>query len=402
MRTKYFFLSFLSIFIFCVSFPLSFLFSVNFQNKASTSDDCIHALSSLIFYVHEHDKSLDEHSQADDKIEFSAQDIANLWNKVGQEISSQSNSNQQWPLFQEAYKSYEEAEFAVQKNEQEVAHQSLKSTSNALNTLWQNALEEEDKATNFEYISSIRARKIEDPNMENNPYVSAEAKKAMQPYLLSLKHPMRSVLDSIFLKKRVTVDKRTFYKAGFRIIAEGPRSYILVAKHRKLPGFLVKAHVDTELHKKHQKESWQWLVRRCQGASKIREIIKKRNIRYFVVPDKWLYCLPAQPSPPNDGHHTRHLALLLTNDMELVTEKRNYYAWSHYITKQHLDELYTIISRAKGSSYRPDNIAYTKHDQFAFIDTEYPTSGPDYKRIRPYLNSEMRHYWDKLVKTGGP
>lgn len=402
MRAKYFFLSILFVFTLFASLPNTFLFSTHSQDKTHSSDAYIHALTSLIFYIHEHDKSLDERSHPHKTIDFSAEDVTNLWNKVSQGVSFHSKLNQRETLFQKAYQSYEQAEIAIQKGVNQEAQQLLKDASEALNQLWQDAIDEEDKKANYDLGPSIRVRKIKDPNLEKNPYISAEAKKAMKPYLISLEHPMRVVLDSIFLKKRATVDKYAFHKAGFKVIAEGPRSYILVARHRNLPGYLVKAHLDTELNKKYRKESWEWLVRRCEGASKIREIIQKRNIRYFVVAEKWLYCFPPEPSPPHDHHHTRHLALLLVTDMELVSKKRNYHAWTHYITKEHLDELYIIISRAKGSSYRPDNIAYTQHDQFAFIDTEYPTRGPDFRSIRLFLSPEMLEYWDKLVKNGGP
>ena len=80
----------------------------------------------------------------------------------------------------------------------------------------------------------------------------------------------------------------------------------------------------------------------------------------------------------------------------------NYHAWKTFVTPKILDELYIIISRANGSSYRPDNIPYTQTGHFAFIDTEYPNKDPDFNSIRPYLSEEMWYYWDKLVKQGGP
>jgi hypothetical protein len=64
--------------------------------------------------------------------------------------------------------------------------------------------------------------------------------------------------------------------------------------------------------------------------------------------------------------------------------------------------LYTIISSAKGSSYRADNIWFNNEGKFCFIDTEYPNGGPDFAGIRPYLNPEMQNYWDYLVRRGGP
>jgi hypothetical protein len=274
----------------------------------------------------------------------------------------------------------------------------LTTNAEVLNQLWEEEIEQEENLL-IDFSSLLRSQS--NFKLKNFSHLPSAARKAMLPYLLPIKHPLYKVLDSIFLKVRATVDSETFYQTGFRTIAEGPRSYILVAKHKKLPGHLVKAFLDTELREKYDKQSWEWLVNRCKGAMKIRKIIKEYGIRHFVVPDKWIYCLPSEPSPPQDSAHTRHLAILLVTDMKLASEKHNEHAWSHYITEEHLDELFEIISRAKGSSYRPDNIAYTKNGKFAFIDTEYPTHGPDFKSIRPYLNWKMRHYWDSLVKQRG-
>ena len=63
-----------------------------------------------------------------------------------------------------------------------------------------------------------------------------------------------------------------------------------------------------------------------------------------------------------------------------------------------MDELYAVIRRAGGASYRPDNIAMTTDGRFAFIDTEHPDSEHDYESIVPYLSSEMRRYWSNLVE----
>lgn len=241
----------------------------------------------------------------------------------------------------------------------------------------------------------------ENEEFERNPFIPSFAKNRMRPYLIASNHPLKSALDDIFKRRRVTTNLEMVKNADFEILAKGPRSQIFVAFHPSLPDHLLKFHLDNNLIKKRGLESWEWLVKRCEGAEKVHQIIEERNVKHFVCAKKMLYPLPAHPSPPKDKHHTRHLAALLVTDMHLVKESDNLYAWSHEITKEHLIELYAIISRAKGSSYRPDNINYTKEKQFAFIDTEYPNSSPDYYRIRKYLNREMREFWDRLVKRGG-
>jgi hypothetical protein len=271
--------------------------------------------------------------------------------------------------------------------------------TNDLDAWLEEVYDQEFASTAFE---NPIVRSKENNNLDGNPYIPSKIKKQLRPYLIPQKHPMKGKLDAIFLEKRATANEQTFTEAGFKTFSIGKRSFVYVAKHPLLPHHIVKAYLDNDNRKKYGKESWEWLVKRCQGAEKIRNVIKKKGFKHFVVADKWIYPLPAHPSPPPlEEGYVRHHAILIAKNMNLAPKKENYRAWRTKITREHLDELYVIISRAKGSSYRPDNIALTKEGLFAFIDTEYPAKGPDYKSIRLYLNREMRKYWDKLVKNGG-
>lgn len=383
--------------LFCL-FSILCLFAPFSQFALSSQqphDHMVHSLASLLFYMRERERSC---VASESEIQFSQEDIVNLWNKVGDGLSSHIPPHVF--LFNQAYQYYEEASRHMQREEYADAQKFFHTSSRILDQLWNEVIELEENEW-IEFFPSFVTRNKKDANFENNPYLSSMARKAIKPYLLPLNHPRRSFLDSIFLKTRATADEEAFYAAGFRIIAKRPRSYVCVATHLKMRGYLVKAYLDTELQEKFNKKSWEWLVRRCKGASKIRNVIRKYHLRHFVVPDKWIYCLPPEPSPPNDQQHTRHLALLLVRRMKLASKRRNYHAWFHEITEEHLDELFEIISRAKGASYRPDNVAYLKNRQFAFIDTEYPSKGPDFNSIREYLSPEMRNYWDFIVRNGG-
>lgn len=381
------------------------LSSISQSQIIENNDTYIQALASLLFYIEELKENLKSENSSSEEILFSHEEVDLLWEKASQnfnECSAHSKAFEQQCDLKRAYQLYEETISLTCSGLKEEALSAGSSASNLLHKLWEESIETEETSFIELYDSYSPAFRIKnDPNIENNPHIPSKAKKEMGPYLISLRHPMRNILDDLCLKKRVTLDKKAFYQAGFRTIDKRPRSYIRVANHKKMPGYLVKAYLDTELKEKFNKPSWQWLVRRCEGAKKIKNIIQKKRIHHFVVADKWIYCLPSEPSPPNDPLYTRHLALLLVTDMDLAPRKLNYHAWYNYITKEHLEELYVIISRAKGSSYRPDNIAYTNKGKFAFIDTEYPSKGPDFKRIRPFLNPEMCEYWDQLIKNGG-
>lgn len=234
-------------------------------------------------------------------------------------------------------------------------------------------------------------------DFQSNPYTTSKQKTLIEPYLLPKKAPVRDGLDAIFLKERVTVNPETFLMAGFEIVSIRPRSFIYVARHPQLPGYLVKVTLDIEKRQKSNLPAWQWLVKRCEGSKKIKNAIKKYKIKNFVVADEWIYPLPLSPAPPNSSEYERKNEILVVTDMELASEEDSYRAWRN-MTTTHLDELYCIISTVGGRSYREDNIPLTKEGKFAFIDTEYAGERPDYNSVAKYLSPEMQKYWKRLVK----
>lgn len=235
-------------------------------------------------------------------------------------------------------------------------------------------------------------------DFERNHYISERERDSVRPYLLPIDHPIKPALDSIFRAKRAILNRAAFLEAGFIIKFSQPRSFIKVASHPQLPGYLVKVHFDSTLSKKHGKESWRWLVQRVEGARKVRKAIEKKKSKHFVVPRKWLYPLPEKPSVPHTPDFVRKNVILVVQDMKLVPHEENLEAWKTKITEEHLKELYAIMKLAKGSSYRADNIAYTQSGKFAFIDTEYPNRKPNFHTIGTYLSTEMQAYWENLIR----
>jgi hypothetical protein len=215
-------------------------------------------------------------------------------------------------------------------------------------------------------------------------------------YLLPPDKPIKDCMDVLFLGSRITQDGERFIKAGFLPLFIQPRSFIIVARHKVLPGYLVKLQLDTELRLKSNKPHWEWFIRRCEGAERIQHIIDAHQIEHFIVAKKWIYPLPLEPASEYD----QKLILVLVEDMQLVSKKDNLLAWKTQITKEHLDELYFLFSEAYATSFRADNIVYTKAGKFAFIDTEYwsKESKSKYASIRKCLNPEMQAYWDILTR----
>lgn len=236
---------------------------------------------------------------------------------------------------------------------------------------------------------------------QDYPHLPKKVAEGIAHYVIPQHHPMKGVLDTIFTISRVTANESTFAQAGFSIIGQKrPRTYMLVAHHPALSGYIIKASLDNELRLKQNRPTWKWLVQRCKGAKKIKKIIQEKKFKYFTVPDKWIYPLPAQPPVKNSSKSRDHYAVLLVTDMKLTSYADSRHAWYHVMTKEHLDELYYIISHAGGSSYRPDNIAYTQNGTFAFIDTEYPDKTPNLEKMTHYFNPKMQKYWKKLMKKG--
>jgi hypothetical protein len=227
--------------------------------------------------------------------------------------------------------------------------------------------------------------------VHGNPSVNP---RPLKRHILPANHPGKPVLDAIFLSERATKNASTFRASGFITLFRQSRSFIRVARHPSLPGYLLKVYLDSEHRQKGKKAGWEWLLRRCEGAEKIRRILVKNGIKYFQVPEKWLYPLPFHCESTSSNQPF----ILLVEDMHLVSREENNLAWKSLITKEHLDELYLIITRAGGSSYRPANIWLTRYGKFAFIDTEYPTQKCDYNSISSYLSPEMRNYWEHLIR----
>lgn len=157
---------------------------------------------------------------------------------------------------------------------------------------------------------------------------------------------MKPNLDAIFSQFRVTANLDSLRQAGFEIHYVKESSFIIVASHPFLPNYLIKLYPDSETRTRLNKPSWQWLVDRCEGAKRIRKLIKKKKIKHFTVPDKWLY-----PLPPIPTTGIQHPVILLVTDMNLAEKGETREAWRTQITTEHLDELYNILSHGFGSNF---------------------------------------------------
>lgn len=213
----------------------------------------------------------------------------------------------------------------------------------------------------------------------------AGASPILDPYLLPNDHPAAHVLEAIFSETRPFRDARSAEAAGFEIIASMPLSFVTVARHPALPSYVFKFYLESEPRCKEGASQLEWLCRRCEGARRIRELIEKKGIHYFSVPDKWLYV-------------SKETAILIETDMEPLDEEASTLAWKTCVTKQHLKELYAILKHNVGSVHVATNVPYTKKNRFAFIDTENVHKRLKLRKVKPYLSEDMRDYWEELIR----
>jgi hypothetical protein len=247
-------------------------------------------------------------------------------------------------------------------------------------------------------FSPSQKQNLSYPNFDNNPSIDISMSDAMRPYLLPLEHPLKPTLDHILLKENVIKNKKTLCEAGFKILFFQKRSFIIVAKHPKAPGYLFKLYLESEKRLKKGQEGWKRLTKRCIFSAKIKEIISQNNLHHFSVADKWLYPLPVSRS----RHVLKQPVVLLVKDMQIFDHQRSRQEWKKRANRELLDELYCILGRGYGSIFLTGNIPYSKSGKFAFIDTEYQKRDLHLSKVKRYLSSKMKNYWGKLMKSPRP
>ena len=210
--------------------------------------------------------------------------------------------------------------------------------------------------------------------------------ESLYQYALSVDHPLRSKLDSLFSSLKTLQTQENFEKKGFVILHRRP-STLIIAKHAALPGYLIKVYLESSSRPK--EENLENLVNRCRGAENIRNLIRQERLRYFTVPDKWIYTTPVGEIP-----------VLLVTDMDIVSKEQSKQAWKNLSSKRQLEELYCIISHGYASTYLPANIPYTRSGKFSCIDTEQPQREPRYENVKAHISKKMSLYWTDLVNIG--
>lgn len=345
----------------CVLYALSILSLGHlFAADCDEHEDAFYALSSLSFHFEEEIEPIESTT---DRIDFDISEVANLWERAraapyGDKI--------------------------------------VKAENHYLNALIASPEER--------HILLSKGKKIIDHAWTNlNPYSERPSEKVYENhrYVLRKDHWLRDAMDDIFKNFDAQKNSVEFDKAAFRMICKRTNDMI-VADHANIPGYVIKIY----LLEDKPEQSWRWMVNRCKGAENVRNLIARKNLEHFIVPDKWIYELPGSSHIAKGEENTpianrRTPACLIATKMNIGSSNEARRAWKEKITRAHLRELYCIFSHGFASTFLHQNIPYTKEGKFACLDTEVPFRHHKYSKVTPYLSPKMQEYWKLLVKTGG-
>lgn len=230
-----------------------------------------------------------------------------------------------------------------------------------------------------------------------NPYVSDEIWNMMAPYFLPANKPEKAILDKIFSKRRVLASLKEMEKADF-ILITNPKDKIIVARHPKLKGYLVKVYLDPM-----ETYEWVWWKKRIDGVNVIQKSINKHGYQNIMkTPKKWVYPLPAEPSPAS-GNFRKNF-ILVVEAIDILDHDDNRKAYKKKMNPQLLNSLYTVIMENKLiDSVYCDNTPFCTDGRLAFIDTEHAqdcTRPVPIWTLAQYLSKPMYAYWEQLIQHG--
>lgn len=227
-----------------------------------------------------------------------------------------------------------------------------------------------------------------------NPYVDDQVWSALEPYFLPTNHPIRGALDDLF-STRVTLNEASLKKAGFKDPHQRIFTKTVVTRHSKIKGYVLKLYTDDTPGI----IDWYEHMQRITGAQRVRDAIKRLGYEsLFVVPKKFIYPLPPEPSP-SLGLERKNF-ILVAEDMNILNKKKNRAKYRTKMTKKQLDAMYKII-QAEGldDSVIPANLCFTKKGKLAFVDTGVHGRWPiRYQMTMQSLSPEMQTHWKNLFE----
>lgn len=229
---------------------------------------------------------------------------------------------------------------------------------------------------------------------ERPGHVPEQIWNEMEPYFLPYNHPLRKKLDSIFKKTRALASSRSLKKAGFSQPKPRKFSHAVVSKHESLKNVVVKLFTDDTLC-----PEWPLLLKRIKGSISLKKTLELLGYENeFKVPRKWIYPLPPFPVATSGTAFPKNF-ILISEDMELVSKKKNFFLWFTITNESILRTLYHILeTEGLSDSVYPFNLPFSKDGKIAFIDLEYHHTWPiPYHKLLSYLRPEMQTIWQEIT-----
>lgn len=244
--------------------------------------------------------------------------------------------------------------------------------------------------------SSVHSQELIETTYVKSPYVDQEIWDSVLPYLLPEDHPIKPQLDRIFSISRASENRESLKAAGFKNTKSRRWSHVVVTKHPKLKGYLLKLYTDEQ----ENVVDWIKWKSRIKGAMETQKVIDEYGFHdIFIVPKKWIYPLPAEPSPSSPDYERKNF-ILVVEDVHVLPSNTNLLAWkSPAMTVEKLDAIYTVLKKVGlWDTVYAFNLPFTKEGKLAFIDTEFYHRWPvHYSHLTPYLSDKMQVYWRKLI-----
>jgi hypothetical protein len=196
----------------------------------------------------------------------------------------------------------------------------------------------------------------------------------------------------------VTQNLDSIDEAGFSSSIPQRYNGAIVSKHKKLKGYVVKLFTDdTEIV-----DDWKYWAKRVEGSIAVRQAIMDHGYYdMFTVPYKWIYPLPAEPSP-SDGSFRKNF-ILIAEKVSIIKGNKKHWLGPN-MTKKRLKAFHILVDElGLYDSCWPDNVPFITDGRQAFIDLEHHHEWPiKKKRMKKFLNDEMRIYWQFLIDQSGP
>ena len=244
---------------------------------------------------------------------------------------------------------------------------------------------------------SIDHSKYSEYNYAPNPHIPREVWNLVKPFLLPSNHPIKYQLDALFSRGRVCQNLHTLADAGFSHCYIRGYSLMVVTDHPMVRGYWLKMFIDEQ-----DITDYPALIHRIEGARAIQDAIVRHGYQdHFVVPKKWIYPLPAEPSP-SAGCHRKNF-ILVAEDMNIYTKSANKKKWATKITPPRALAIYTLFQElGLNDSIYPFNLPFCKDGRQAFIDTEHHHNWPvRFDKMLQHMPHALQDYWLRIIETHG-